>query len=552
MSYCQQNRRLTSKSTVKHLEFKQSVNTEGVKYLPVLEISELVFTDENGNQAIEANENGFISLSLRNTGKGEANNIKVNIRTSDSGSLLSFENLDKVGTLYPGQSTVVYIPVKTNSQLHDGTVILKVTAEDDNSIRSEAEVLTLQTLRFRPPKVIVADVVFSTNNGKPFERNLPVFLTALVQNIGEGEADNVMAELNLPDDCIPLGKSLINIGQLQRGDVREIQFSFVPTKNYPVSDIPLEIKLKEELGEYASDKKLSVTIGDELLAINSLIKTSPSIGGGDIVIASLTAEVDKNIPVNQKANQNTLALIIGNEDYYSRQSGNSYEANVDFARNDARIFREYTISTLGIDEKNIFFMLDATAAEMKEAINLVTRLASKIGTESNIVFYYAGHGLPDEVNRTPYLIPVDVSGSNLQAAIPLKEIYSQLGNSGASKITIFLDACFSGGGRNSGLLAARAVRVKPKEELLLGNIVVFSASSNEQIALPYKEKQHGMFTYYLLKKLQESNGEVTYGELSEYLEKNVAIESLRINHKDQEPKVDVSNKASDLWEEWGF
>ena len=88
------------------------------------------------------------------------------------------------------------------------------------------------------------------------------------------------------------------------------------------------------------------------------------------------------------------------------------------------------------------------------------------------------------------------------------------------------------------------------QDLLPGNIVVYAASSNEQVALPYKEKQHGMFTYFLLKELQDTHGEVSYEELSNYLEKNVAIESLRVNHKEQEPKVSVSDDASEQWGGW--
>ena len=71
---------------------------------------------------------------------------------------------------------------------------------------------------------------------------------------------------------------------------------------------------------------------------------------------------------------------------------------------------------------------------------------------------------------------------------------------------MFLDACFSGGGRDQGLLAARGVKIKPKEESFLGNMVVFASSSGEEKSLPYEEKQHGLFTYFLLKKLKETKG----------------------------------------------
>ena len=72
------------------------------------------------------------------------------------------------------------------------------------------------------------------------------------------------------------------------------------------------------------------------------------------------------------------------------------------------------------------------------------------------------------------------------------------------------------------------------------------------IAPPYEDEQHGMFTYYLLKKLQESKGDVSYGKLSDYISQNVSLESLRINQKEQDPKMNVSSDVENLWQSWSF
>jgi len=165
------------------------------------------------------------------------------------------------------------------------------------------------------------------------------------------------------------------------------------------------------------------------------------------------------------------------------------------------LFLEYAVKTLGVVEENVYFNTDATLGTMNREIDRVCELIKRMGPETELIFYYAGHGFPDEQNHTPYLIPVDVNTTNLTSAIPLKEVYKKLGETGAKKITVVLDACFSGGGRNQGLLAARGIRIKPKEEELMGNMVVFSASTGEQTALPYHDEKHGMFTYFLLKKL---------------------------------------------------
>ena len=158
--------------------------------------------------------------------------------------------------------------------------------------------------------------------------------------------------------------------------------------------------------------------------------------------------------------------------------------------------------------------------------------------------------MPEEGSGTPYLIPTDVDATNLSSAIRLSEIYAQFGQTGASRITIFMDACFSGAGRNAPLIAARGVAIKPKAESMAGNLVVFSASSGAQSALPYDEQKHGLFTYFLLKKLKESAGAVTYGELGTYIKNSVGVESLRVNRKSQDPEIRSSDQAAPSWESW--
>jgi hypothetical protein len=259
--------------------------------------------------------------------------------------------------------------------------------------------------------------------------------------------------------------------------------------------------------------------------------------------------VDKNIPQNAIKYPNRYALIIGNEDYSSSQTGLSSEVNVAFATNDAKIFKEYAINTFGIEEKNCFLLINATAGQMSQKIELITQILSRL-PDGELIFYYAGHGFPDETTKIPYLMPVDVSANNLQSAIKLTDIYAKFSQCKAKRITLFLDACFTGGGREQGLLAARGVKIKPKQETVSGNMVVFTATSEDQSALPYKDRQHGIFTYFLLKKLQDSKGEITYGELDKYISENVSIESLKINGKAQDPKVNVSPDAQNTWNTW--
>lgn len=253
------------------------------------------------------------------------------------------------------------------------------------------------------------------------------------------------------------------------------------------------------------------------------------------------SDVDINIPINKNVNDKTFAIIIANENYQR-------EAQVMFARNDGGIFKKYCIQTLGLPEKNVHFVENATLNNIRGEINWVAGVANAYKGEANVIFYYAGHGIPDESSKAAYLLPVDGYGSDVTTGYKLDDLYTKLGGLPAKNVTLFMDACFSGSQRSGQMLAsARGVAIKIKEDVPQGNMVVFSAAKGDETAYPYNEKGHGLFTYFLLKKLQETKGSVTLGELSNYIATNVSQQSIVVNSKSQTPTVVPSVNMGDGW-----
>jgi hypothetical protein len=273
---------------------------------------------------------------------------------------------------------------------------------------------------------------------------------------------------------------------------------------------------------------------------------------GEVKEEKVIVDVDTGIPVSVIKNEMRFALIIGNEDYTTHQSGLQSEMNVEFALRDAEVFKEYAEKVLAIPESNIVMLKDAKALEMRRALVKINGVLKNTKGQAELFVYYAGHGFPDEITKEPYLMPVDVSGSDLDYAIKLADFYKYFSEHPAKRVTVFIDACFSGGGREMGLLAARGVKINPRENQATGNLVVFSASSGDQSSLPYKEKQHGIFTYYLLSKLKETKGDITYAELAEYLNTTVSIRSLLVNNKEQSPQTNVSKDVFNSWKIWNL
>lgn len=264
------------------------------------------------------------------------------------------------------------------------------------------------------------------------------------------------------------------------------------------------------------------------------------------------SEIDRNIPENPVKKSNVYALIIGNEDYSTYQTGLATEVNVDFAENDARIFAEYLIKTLGVEEKNVDVRINATLGQMKQGLAKLKKLAEVSNGNAELIFYYSGHGLPDEQTKEGYIMPVDISGTDIKSAIKVNDLYAQLTEFPVKRATVFLDACFSGGGRNQGLVSLKGVKVKPQENILKGPLVVFASSTGDESSAYLKDKQHGIFTYFLVKKIQETKGNLSYKNLFDYVYENVRLESVRVNNKNQTPQINGSNEVREVWEDWNL
>ena len=70
--------------------------------------------------------------------------------------------------------------------------------------------------------------------------------------------------------------------------------------------------------------------------------------------------------------------------------------------------------------------------------------------------------------------------------------------------------------------------------------------------MPFREKRHGMFTYFMLKKLQLTGGRVTLGELFDYVEAEVRKASAVKANRMQTPTVTVSGDMPDGWRDTAF
>jgi len=523
--------------------------------VPVISISAKLI-EPTGNNLIDGNEKAEIELTLTNSGNGIAKDVRINMSAKNSAGL-KFDQAQKLSGIAPGQKQTVKLQIEADRNLKNGTADFTITVTEWKGFNPAPINLSVNTQEFKKPKLVYIESGIKElmgNGNNIIENNEIIEVSALIQNTGQGpsEKTDVFFKINDSNIISTTPKKLSQqIGDIKPGESLALTFAFTVNNEYSGSDkLPIEISLTEKFQEYGG----TFTLNLEMKKVSMTAQNIKVEGeyNKDVAIkeVSLTSDVDKNIPDSNNKNSKRYALIIGNEHYSTFQTGLKTESDVAFASNDAITFAKYAEKTLGVPSEQITLLVDANITAMKRELNRITSLAQYSNGEAELIIYYAGHGFPDETTKEGYIIPVDVTGTDITSGIKLAEMYKQLAGANPKRVTIFLDACFSGGGRDAGLLAARGIKITQKSEPIEGNLIIFSACSAEQTSLPYSEKTHGLFTYFLLKKLQETKGNISYQDLGAYIRQEVPLKSVLVNGKDQNPEVLFSPSIENQWGSW--
>jgi hypothetical protein len=213
---------------------------------------------------------------------------------------------------------------------------------------------------------------------------------------------------------------------------------------------------------------------------------------------------------------------------------------------DADAVYQTLIASGGFKKENILLLTDKT--ERKPTLRnikwaLGTFLARSAHKNDLVVIYFAGHGASEVDQRgierdglSKYLVPVDADPDDLYStALPMDEMQNVLARIEAERVTVFLDACYSGaaGGRTFASTKTRNVSV---DDIFLDRLTrskgraIVTASRPSELSIELAELGHGVFTYYLVRGLQgyadnNRDGIVSLQELYEYLAQEVSRKS---------------------------
>ena len=227
---------------------------------PLLEVSDITVTDANNNNRIDANEQCYVTFTIINKGRGNANNINVLVANNSSVTGLVFDKTMLISKIEPEKSLKVKVPVAGNMNLTTGQASLKFSFDEAKGFPPDAFDITIETKEFAKPDVKIVDHSFLTDNGE-IKIGYPIQLKVLVRNLGQGVAENVNVSFKYPQtNVFPNDNADFNIGTLQPGDSKELLFEFQANKLYIEKTIPITMKITEKYGKFSQNKEVVASI----------------------------------------------------------------------------------------------------------------------------------------------------------------------------------------------------------------------------------------------------------------------------------------------------
>ncbi len=421
---------------------------------------------------------------------------------------------------YDAERETMYVSLKAANADYAKTLAVSMPLERAKSFKEKIQQVKPRVqFRFLQDTITLQRVTLELNDKNDNEEYLAPLSTQefqpipLAVNIENPQIDTSL--LLLPDS-----KFSINASYAEDPEIAKLQEKIQQIKTKEKEDEGRESKLKELRKQLAELQNKSHGSYDD----------------------DLPGKLNQISPAAEDANK--YLIVIGIENY-------DEVPTVPFSSNSAKLFKQFAQKAFGVCEYNASCLLDnmpnntATATRIKNTVKLV---AKKVKDGGTIYFYYSGHGLPSpKEGGEAYILPQDGSTQFFddEKDLQLAKIYEALGNSKASRVICFIDACFSGKSDNKMIIKGIApALIQPKEAKFdAKKMSIFTASDRSQFSNQYAAKGHRMFSYFLMDGLARKHYNVI--DLHSYVREKVVTECYKLGSTyEQTPQFYGNNTVS--------
>ena len=415
-----------------------------LKTTPELIIENITFFDKNNNNLIDASENCYFELLVKNTGRTSATKPIVNTRLIEKENAdLTFVTTTNSIQIKAGQSGKIKVYVSGSENLKTGTSTFEFLVSDAGKYKSKPKQYT-QKHKEKEVEVLLASEWYY-----PVDKNITV---------NEAKLDFRL--------CVKTDQKLTEALIFVNNSMQKSIANFNPASNgicnYMINEEILLVKGTNEIKLKIKNK-------------NKTIFTEKRI-----------------ITYEPKITEYRNALVIGNSNYKTSPLKNP----ANDAKAMAKALRKLDFEVIEI--------IDADRITMR---NAVRKFKEKMKTDRGVgLLYYAGHGV--QVKDENYLIPInhDIQEEyDIQdEAIRMNTILAYMQDAGTRMNIVILDACrdnpFSGSMR-SGSRGLASIYAEGS-----GTLIAYATSPGSTAS--DGEGKNGLYTQELLKAIQTPGVEI--------------------------------------------
>lgn len=225
--------------------------------LPQLEIiADKELDDSDGpspNGMLDGGENVYMNLTIKNSGKGRADNTRLEIASDNR--YIDFEKNVNVGDFKPGEEKRVRIPLHASYDVDSGKVKIALSLTEDRGFDAKKVVMNIPVAKLEKPKLeIVSTEINDGNSGlakgngnNVIESGETVELVAYIKNQGVGPALGV----NLVGSNITAGVNWVSghdsaiVGTIPPGKTLKAKVAFEVPRNFAAKDIRANLSVTD-------------------------------------------------------------------------------------------------------------------------------------------------------------------------------------------------------------------------------------------------------------------------------------------------------------------
>lgn len=218
------------------------------------------------------------------------------------------------------------------------------------------------------------------------------------------------------------------------------------------------------------------------------------------------------------------ALVVGIANFRNRHINLRY--TVTDASAFADVLRDPQYGHFRQDHVRVLKDGEATTTQIKASLNWLARMACE---DDLVVIYIATHGTARDrdVAGANYLVSYDTdvqSDDGLYAtAIPMVEISNVIRTRiHALKVAVFLDTCHSAGAIAETVTIPASIAPQMLAHIREGTgRAIIAASDTEESSYELRNYGHGLFTYHLIRALEQQGGRMPIDSVYQYVRDHV-------------------------------